>query len=167
MVGSLYFSKKLGEHCFLFRYFSPLTGSPGSWAPGVPFEAGDIWLQTTGASLLAVPRCSPRHVRTPVQDSRSAHGLLYLAAVQNDSHHLIRRNLHASPGPVCMWACLRRLAQHCASFVAVERPRKAKIRPLELPAFWLQTNGTPLHAVKRCSRVPVPMACAQFAFRSH
>ena len=43
--------------------------------------------------------------------------------------HLIRRNPHASPGPARMWVYLRRLAQHLASFVAVARPRKAKIRP--------------------------------------
>jgi hypothetical protein len=52
-----------------------------------------FWMQTTGVSLLAVSRCSPQHVRTPTYDSRSAHGLLYLAAVRNDSHHLIRRKV--------------------------------------------------------------------------
>jgi hypothetical protein len=41
-------------------------------------------MQTTGASLLAVSWCIPPHVRTPVQDSLSAHGLLYLAAVRED-----------------------------------------------------------------------------------
>jgi hypothetical protein len=41
-------------------------------------------MQTTGASLLAVNRCSPARVRTPAQDSRSAHALLYLAAVWAD-----------------------------------------------------------------------------------
>jgi hypothetical protein len=35
-----------------------------------------------GAPLLAVNRSSPAHVRTLGQDSRSAHGLLYLAAVR-------------------------------------------------------------------------------------
>ena len=39
-------------------------------------------MQTTGAVLLAAKRCSPMRVRTPAQDSRSAHGLLYLAAVR-------------------------------------------------------------------------------------
>ena len=33
-----------------------------------------------------------------------------------------------------MWAHLRRLVHHLASFVAVERPRKAKIRPTKPPA---------------------------------
>jgi hypothetical protein len=33
-----------------------------------------IWMQTTGAYLLAVNRCSPARVRMPAQDSRSAHG---------------------------------------------------------------------------------------------
>ena len=68
--------------------------------------APTIWLQTTGTPLLAVSLCSPAHVRTPVQDSRSTYRLLYLAAVRNDSHHLIRRNLHAPPGPVDMRAYL-------------------------------------------------------------
>jgi hypothetical protein len=43
-----------------------------------------VWMQTTGASLLAVNRCSPARVRTPAQDSRSAHALLHLAAVWDD-----------------------------------------------------------------------------------
>jgi hypothetical protein len=42
------------------------------------------WMQTTGAALLAVRRCSLARVRMPAQDSRSAHGLLYLAAVRDD-----------------------------------------------------------------------------------
>jgi DNA-binding transcriptional ArsR family regulator len=40
-----------------------------------------FWMQTSGTALLAVERCSPARVRMPAQDSRSAHGLLYLAAV--------------------------------------------------------------------------------------
>jgi hypothetical protein len=38
-------------------------------------------MQTTGTCLVAVNLLSPARVRTPAQDSRSAHGLLYLAAV--------------------------------------------------------------------------------------
>jgi hypothetical protein len=41
------------------------------------------WMQTTGMSLLVLNRCSPWCVRTPAQDSHSAHGLLYLAAVRD------------------------------------------------------------------------------------
>lgn len=37
--------------------------------------------------------------------------------------YLIRRNLHALPGPVRLRVYLRKLAQHLASFVTVERPR--------------------------------------------
>ena len=37
------------------------------------------WMQTTGASLLAVKQCSPARARTLAQDSRGPHGLLYLA----------------------------------------------------------------------------------------
>ena len=47
-----------------------------------------FWMQTSGASLLAVNRCSPVRVSMPAHDSRSAHRLLYLAAVQHDGHHL-------------------------------------------------------------------------------
>ena len=41
-------------------------------------------LQTTGAALVAVKRCRPLRMRMPAQDRRSAHELLYLAAVQNN-----------------------------------------------------------------------------------
>ena len=47
--------------------------------------------------------------------------------------HLIRRNLHALLGPVRTFANLRGHAHHLASFVAVERPRKAKVRPATDP----------------------------------
>jgi hypothetical protein len=43
-----------------------------------------IWMQTVGTALLAVNRCSPARVWATFQDSRSAHGLLYLAAVRDD-----------------------------------------------------------------------------------
>ena len=59
----------------------------------------------------------------------------------SDGYLQIRRNLRSRPRPAIMRAYLRRLTQHRASFVVVERSRKAKIRPLELPAFWLQTRG--------------------------
>jgi hypothetical protein len=38
-------------------------------------------MQTTGAVLLAVRRCSPVRMRMLAHDSRSAYGLLYFAAV--------------------------------------------------------------------------------------
>jgi hypothetical protein len=44
-----------------------------------------IWMQTTGASLLTVKRCSLSRVWATAQDGHSTHGLLYLAAVLNDS----------------------------------------------------------------------------------
>jgi len=43
-------------------------------------------MQTTGAALLAVKRCSPARVLMAAQDSRSTHGLLHLAAVRTGSH---------------------------------------------------------------------------------
>jgi hypothetical protein len=44
-----------------------------------------IWMQTTGAALVAAKQCSLACVLMPAQDSRSAHGLLYPAAVRDDS----------------------------------------------------------------------------------
>ena len=42
------------------------------------------WMQNMGVALFAVERRSPMGVRMPAQDSRSAHGLLYPAAVRAD-----------------------------------------------------------------------------------
>lgn len=56
-------------------------------------------MQTSGTALLAVERCSLVRVWMAAQDSRSAHGLLYFAAVRDDRHHLIRRLCHAYPLP--------------------------------------------------------------------
>ena len=50
-----------------------------------------IWRQTSGTALLAVERCSLVRVWMAAQDSRSAHGLLYFAAVRDDRHHLTRK----------------------------------------------------------------------------
>ena len=44
-----------------------------------------FWMQTSGTALLAVELCSLVHVWMAAQDSRSVHGLLYLAAVRNDA----------------------------------------------------------------------------------
>jgi len=52
-----------------------------------------------GACLLAFNQCSPARVRMLGQDSRSAHGLLYPAAVWDDSEPLVRRLCHACPLP--------------------------------------------------------------------
>jgi len=41
-------------------------------------------MQTTGTALIAVQRCSLMRMWMPAQDSRSAHGLLYLGAVRDD-----------------------------------------------------------------------------------
>jgi hypothetical protein len=62
--------------------------------------------------------------RLPVRHAADQRSLLRFEA-----NLQIRRNLHALPGPARMCANLRRHAQHLALFVAVERPRKAKIRP--------------------------------------
>ena len=47
-----------------------------------------FWMQTTGAALLTTRWCSSARVLMPAQDSRSAHGLLYLAAVQGSQPDL-------------------------------------------------------------------------------
>jgi len=56
-------------------------------------------MQTSGAALLAIERSSLARVRMPAQYSRSAHGLLYFAAVRDDRHHLIRSDLQPCPLP--------------------------------------------------------------------
>ena len=48
-------------------------------------------MQTSGTALLAAERCSLVRVWMAARDSRSAHGLLYFAAVRDDHHHLIRQ----------------------------------------------------------------------------
>lgn len=45
-----------------------------------------IWMQTTGAVLLAIKRCSLQCTWLPAQDGRSAPRLLYLAAVRDDGY---------------------------------------------------------------------------------
>ncbi len=52
------------------------------WGPAACHEA--IWMQTTGTALLTINRCSIARVWTPAHDGRSAHGLLYPAAVRGD-----------------------------------------------------------------------------------
>ena len=47
-----------------------------------------IWMQTTGALLLVVQRCSLACVPMTAQDGRSARRLLYLAAARDDSYGL-------------------------------------------------------------------------------
>ena len=53
------------------------------------------WMRTTGACLVVVSQYSPARVQTVAQDSHSAHGLLYHAAVQRSSQSaaMIRRDI--------------------------------------------------------------------------
>jgi hypothetical protein len=74
-------------------------------------------------------RCSPARVLMPAQDGRSAHGLLYLAAVLGDSHHLIRRDIRMLSWPACRALTRQDVAQQCAAVVGLWRPCKSKIRP--------------------------------------
>jgi len=58
------------------------------------------WMQTTGTALLASEWRSIVRLWTPAQDSRSAHGLLYLAAVRDDwcqqEHRQVRLDIGLS-----------------------------------------------------------------------
>ena len=47
-----------------------------------------IWMQTTGATLLRVRRCSLARTWMLARSSRSAYGLLYLAAVRGDGESM-------------------------------------------------------------------------------
>jgi hypothetical protein len=64
-----------------------------------------IWMQTTGAALLAVKRCSLARVLMPALDGRSARRLLYLAAVWVDwrQQEPCQGTVDAEPviGPAC------------------------------------------------------------------
>ena len=73
---------------------------------GVRLETLAFWMQTSGTALLAVERCSLVRVWMAAQDSRSAHGLLYFAAVRDDRHHLIRRDIQSHSRPACLLADL-------------------------------------------------------------
>ncbi len=89
------------------------TGSD-AWSMSGPRREA-LWMQTTGAALLAAERCSLARVLILVQDGHSLHGLLYLAAVPDDSRQrdncqdcvdinsardlLLRRSFHAAGQP--------------------------------------------------------------------
>jgi hypothetical protein len=75
-----------------------------------------IWMQTTGAALLAVKRCSLVRVPMVAQDRHGTYGLLYLAAVQ---HSKIRRLCHAHPLPAHSDADLPK----CCSLVSSRQQR--------------------------------------------
>ena len=56
------------------------------------------WMQTTDMSLLAVSRSSPPQVRTPVQDSHSAHGSPYSLLYGTIATSLVRLSLPQAVG---------------------------------------------------------------------
>ena len=66
------------------RWCAQLRGSGADLAlgPRLVHEALAFWMQTIGTTLLAVKWRSLIDMWLPAQDSRSAHGLLYLAAVR-------------------------------------------------------------------------------------
>jgi hypothetical protein len=122
-----------------------------------------FWMQNIGTAQDR--RCLPRLPRlfTVARGRGCALGLLYFAAVQRSSHvggdHLIRRNLHATPGPAQIPFDLRRLSHYLASFVTVERPCKAKIRPTRqsaaLSAWELDCHAFADQRVARQALCPV------------
>jgi hypothetical protein len=69
--------ESVGRRCAQLR----APGADLTLGPRLVHRAMTLWMQTTGAALLAVEWCSLARVRMAAQDSRSAHGLLYLAAV--------------------------------------------------------------------------------------
>ena len=56
-------------------------------------------MQTTGACLFAFNQCSSRRVQMHAEDSRSAHGLLYPAAVQHDGREQEHRQVPVDTNP--------------------------------------------------------------------
>ena len=120
------------------RRSAQLQGSAVDLALGPRLVQGPLafWMQTTGATLLAVEPRSLAHAPTTAQDGRSACGLLYLAAVQCSFHaghnHLIRRDLPPHPLPAHPALICRNTAHQRAVSDGIERPRAAKKRPGQL-----------------------------------
>jgi len=114
-----------GYFFFLDSFFASLV-SPCTWlglsvllAQLLRSLHGACNGQAAGAALLAVRRYSPARVLMPAKDGHSAHGLLYIAAVLGDSHHLIRRLCHAHLLPAHFIADRPR----CCSLVRSRRRR--------------------------------------------
>ena len=87
--------ESVDRRCAQLRGFR--SGPP--LGPRLVHGALAFWMQTSGTTLLAVERCSLVRVWMAAQDSRSAHGLLYFAAVWDDRHYLIRRVCRRSSRP--------------------------------------------------------------------
>jgi hypothetical protein len=73
--------ESVGRRCAQLRR----SGADFALGPRLVHGALAFWMQTTGTALGVSERRSIVRLRTPAQDSRSAHGLLYLAAVRDDS----------------------------------------------------------------------------------
>jgi len=137
--------------------------------PQMARPLGGFWMQTTGAALLMFIRCSPGRVRTPAQDSHSAHGLLYLAAVRDDPRQQEHCQGHVDIGPAtltapeavaCCCLYLRRLLDETSVGPCLVHRRQTTPR-CELPArattgrswqFASAVNGS------ACKRMRVPVA---------
>jgi hypothetical protein len=77
------------------RQYAWLRGRGADLAlgPRLVREVLTFLMRTTGTSLLAVKRRSPVHMPIRAQDSRSAHGLLWLAAVRDGCKRQPEANL--------------------------------------------------------------------------
>jgi hypothetical protein len=76
-----------------------------------------FWMQTSGTALLAVERCSLVRVWMAAQDSRSAHGLLYFAAVQDDWCEQNTVKVALTPGRAPRRAGLSRILSGAVTYV--------------------------------------------------
>jgi hypothetical protein len=114
-----------------------------------------FWMQTTGAALLAVSRCSPPYVRTLAQGSRGAHGLLYLAAVQTDWRHQGHRQEAVDADPSLVMARAMRpipsLTWEVGSHVSLDQ--------LEPYAVWIDSSGQYLRLHPRKAKCTEEVTC--------
>jgi hypothetical protein len=104
-------------------------GAAADELTGWPDVSLAVWMQTSGTALLAVERCSLVRVWMAAQDSHSAYGLLYLAAVRDDRHHRIRRVCQSLPRPGACCLASNDGCRWCATLAVVERCCPARIRP--------------------------------------
>ncbi len=64
-----------------------------------------VWMQTIRVVLIAIKQCSPVCMSTPAQGGRSAHKLLYLAAVWDDWHEQEHRQGMIDTDPSLQVVC--------------------------------------------------------------
>jgi hypothetical protein len=110
-----------------------------------------IWMQTIGATLVVVERCSPVRTRMPAHGSRSARTLLYLAAVRDDwrEHQPCRVR-----GPTRFQVCAPGSAQVMESVAWTALPpnlASGSGRPACQPDRWLCMSYVEKHECLCCN----------------